>query len=337
MKSLSVFWRVAVVLALASVPVLGQTGCPLPNYLSARAVNLEPSATTHTNVVRQSDGSYTGFEIADASPYRVIRTTPHIERQFAACLPHTFPASPATGAIVENPPGATSQTRVSETLPSGNYLVATVNGSAILFDIFDPQLNLVSETSFAPAPANPAYPNNFETLKLADLNGDGKLDLIALSEATVPFSEYTSLAGTIWTFLGNGDGTFQAGVSLSVFSLYELTNSASFAVGDVNGDKKPDVVLVVGSYQSPGAFFSLLGNGDGTFTLGQNSVGQTSSFPQGPYGSLALADVNGDGKLDLILAGGTYPTGYPWIVAVALGNGDGTFQTASTSPLSSAP
>jgi uncharacterized protein (TIGR03437 family) len=262
----------------------------------------------------------------------VIRTTPHIERQFAACLPHTFPASPATGAIVENPPGATSQTRVSETLPSGNYLVATVNGSAILFDIFDPQLNLVSETSFAPAPANPAYPNNFETLKLADLNGDGKLDLIALSEATVPFSEYTSLAGTIWTFLGNGDGTFQAGVSLSVFSLYELTNSASFAVGDVNGDKKPDVVLVVGSYQSPGAFFSLLGNGDGTFTLGQNSVGQTSSFPQGPYGSLALADVNGDGKLDLILAGGTYPTGYPWIVAVALGNGNGTFQTASTFP-----
>jgi hypothetical protein len=66
----------------------------------------------------------------------------------------------------------------------------------------------------------------------------------------------------------------------------------------------------------------LLGNGDGTF---QNAI----HFQAGGYYShVAVADFNGDGKLDLaqaIGANGDSPSG---TIAVLLGNGDGTFQTA---------
>ena len=57
--------------------------CPPINFLNARSVNMTPSATSHLAVAYQADGSYTAYELANTSPYRVIRTTPHFERQFA--------------------------------------------------------------------------------------------------------------------------------------------------------------------------------------------------------------------------------------------------------------
>jgi hypothetical protein len=89
------------------------------------------------------------------------------------------------------------------------------------------------------------------------------------------------------------------------------------AVGDLNGDGHPDVVMTVCSDPCSGSsrVAVLLGNGDGTF---QAPV-TYGSGGWNPW-SVAIADVNGDGKPDLVVAnfGGT--------VGVLLGNGDGTFQ-----------
>ena len=63
----------------------------------------------------------------------------------------------------------------------------------------------------------------------ADLNGDGKIDLAA---ANFLFSSGASV------FLGNGDGTFQAGTFYSASD-----EPRSLAVGDFNGDGKPDLAL----------------------------------------------------------------------------------------------
>jgi hypothetical protein len=145
----------------------------------------------------------------------------------------------------------------------------------------------------------------------ADFNGDGKLDLAVSSLGD----------NTLAVLLGNGDGTFQP---QSV--VYSGQGVGPIAAGDFNGDGKMD--LVFGATQHPTTNASiLLGNGDGTFQ-------PPTSFPITPWGvlSIAAADLNGDGKLDLaftsncqdIGCGGFPPE--PALVSVLLGNGDGTFQ-----------
>ena len=90
-------------------------------------------------------------------------------------------------------------------------------------------------------------------------------------------------ANTVSVMLGNGDGTLQA---VRTFG----PGGFAVAVGDVNGDGAPDVAVA----DQNSTVSVLLGNGPGTF--------QTAlTFPVGtfPY-SVAIADFNGDGKLDLV-------------------------------------
>jgi len=135
---------------------------------------------------------------------------------------------------------------------------------------------------------------------IADLNGDGILDL-AVANSAYNQGWYTIL-------LGKGDGTFQPAVS------YQLTGAAySVAVGDFNLNGIPDLVIGASPYMS-----ILLGVGDGTFQPPINYPGM---------GTVAIGDMNGDGKPDLVSSGvGTDA------VSVMLGNGNGTFQPAIVNP-----
>jgi hypothetical protein len=160
---------------------------------------------------------------------------------------------------------------------------------------------------------------------VADLNGDGRPDVVALNACQI--DDGLCLNGSIGILLGNGDGTFRSAVTYGLGRY----NPSSIVVGDINGDGKPD--LIIGYYCvsatdcDSGEIDALLGNGDGTFQAPQS----TSS---GGYltESIALADVNQDGKLDLVAANCGGPDCFNGTVDVLLGNGDGSFQLAQTYP-----
>ena len=92
----------------------------------------------------------------------------------------------------------------------------------------------------------------------------------------------------------------------------------------------PDGLLSPPPEGYPAVVSVLLGNGDGTF---QTAV----PYDTGAYGAsaVAVADLNGDGKLDLAVANvsstGSLGFGVSGALSVLLGNGDGTFQTAEVS------
>jgi hypothetical protein len=137
-------------------------------------------------------------------------------------------------------------------------------------------------------------------MTVADLNGDGNLDLIAVNY----------LSGTLSVLLGNGDGTFQTQTTNSVGNAPEFV-----AVADLNGDGWLD--LVVPNYDD-NTVSVLLGKGDGTF-----NAQVTYATGSGPDG-VAAGYFNDDTYLDLAVANGSDGT-----LSILLGNGNGTFQTQS--------
>lgn len=142
---------------------------------------------------------------------------------------------------------------------------------------------------------------------LADLNQDGILDLV---------TQAVGGANTISVRLGLGDGTFDSKHSINGVS--NPTAANSLALGDVNGDGVPDIVATNGA-----SIAVVLNLGNGTFSSVSNFSGTYLAMK-----ALTLADVNGDGNLD-IGVGASITGGHN--TGIFLGNGDGTFTSATTS------
>ncbi len=162
--------------------------------------------------------------------------------------------------------------------------------------------------SFGPATS---YPVGGSSLVAADLNGDGYPDLVVWQNSTF----------NVAVLINKGDGTFYAATEYTVPGYFLGYVSA---IGDVNGDGKLD--LVTGAASTSGYQISVLpGNGDGTFAAPVSTPVVLNG--DGSPVVAALGDLNGDGKLDIVMANDVGP------VSVALGNGDGTFGSITQYPI----
>jgi VCBS repeat-containing protein len=145
------------------------------------------------------------------------------------------------------------------------------------------------------------------SVAIGDFNGDGTPDL-AVANAGLTSTMVSVL-------LGNGNGTFQPQTTYAAG-----VQPFSIATGDLDGDGKLDLATAdLGSGTGTTAVSVLLGNGDGTFRA------HTDYATTGTPRSIAIGDLNGDGRSDLVTANRDTDT-----VSVFLGNGDGTFQPQTT-------
>jgi hypothetical protein len=170
-----------------------------------------------------------------------------------------------------------------------------------------------------PPPPNLAQglvPYYAENVTIADVDADGKADLVVGCyyvyadpnwDPNAPGSSQPQflVAHYLAVLRGTGGGTFATAF------VREDTDAAGVAVGDLNGDGKPDLAL----HSSEDTITVLRGAGDGTFAAGP-SYEWPGAVVVGDN-SLVLTDFNGDGKLDLAAVGAD--------VNIALGDGAGGF------------
>ena len=174
--------------------------------------------------------------------------------------------------------------------------VATFSGNQLVFIL----LSNGDGTFAVEPPLSGSF--GFFNGKVADFNGDGHADL------------FLGGNGSPYLFLGKGDGSFTQG------SIGKGSNPGTYtgvSAGDFNGDKKLDGIAANLGPSLAGSLDFFPGDGS---SLADATVLQIPLF-QHPA-SIDAADLNNDGKLDLLLAGDGGAAG-------VLGNGDGTFQIAT--------
>jgi hypothetical protein len=177
---------------------------------------------------------------------------------------------------------------------------------------FVPRLELLrgnGNGTFQP-PVQIPDPHEATIEAVADLNGDGNLDLV-LGNSAFP--------NNLTVLLGNGDGTFQSPLDFSTGSRFGPPREV--AVGHLRGADAP-LDLVTANGDNPGTVSVLLGNGDGTFRPAVKIPIAPDANPQ----SVVLADFNGDGNLDIVTTNQFDLSQHASGIDVLFGNGDGTFQ-----------
>jgi hypothetical protein len=147
---------------------------------------------------------------------------------------------------------------------------------------------------------------------VGDFNADGRADVLSFGSDTAKSSRFH-------THLGDGGGTFRRSPVTSV----DGVSFASCVAGDLNRDARPDLACVEGveDFQQPGRLYLLLGRGDGTFVVPSAPTDARGMDPQ-------LADINRDGRLDVVLG----MSGEIWY-----GNGAGGLTTGPVIDLGSNP
>jgi hypothetical protein len=150
-----------------------------------------------------------------------------------------------------------------------------------------------------------------------DFNGDHNLDIGVANSGS----------NTVSVLLGNGNGTFGAAQQYSIGALG--VGPVAVAAGDFNHDGIQDLVTTNNGSNN---FSLLLGNGNGTFQVGQSfDPGGTLLGPKG----LAVGDLNGDGIPDLAITNNNGDAGTT--VSIFLGNGNGSFRSAGTATAGTGP
>jgi hypothetical protein len=144
---------------------------------------------------------------------------------------------------------------------------------------------------------------------VADFNGDGNADLAVTNNGD----------STVGVLFGNGNGTFGTQTTYAVSG-----GETNVTAADLNGDGHPDLVVAYNAPLKPNVDV-LLNKGDGTFA---KAVAYFAGGPATDPVTVAVADITGDGKLDIVTVNHEGSNGAGNDVSVLAGKGDGTFAAA---------
>ena len=173
---------------------------------------------------------------------------------------------------------------------------------------------------FVPAAGSPVavgpMPNN---PKVADINGDGNLDVVLTCGGTTD-GKPDPKNGSVAVLAGDGRGGFALAQPLIPIG----ADGLKAAVGDVNGDKRPDIVVVAHDHYTVTV---LLQDERGRFDAERKRTLQASQGGRPHTHDVALADVNADGNLDVLTTNADDNN-----VSALLGDGTGRFEPAKGSP-----
>jgi uncharacterized protein (TIGR03437 family) len=299
-----------IVVAGFSVSAIHAQTCPSPNFLQGSSVTVFASdRASAAGLQRQADGSFTRQRYSAFSPYKRLDSIANYQQNLVNCSAagaRTFKTAAGWVPLADQPMAPTQTMVVSDFLGSGTPVgLAVVKGGYSAGPAVDSLLvgfsnadGTVKSHAYYAVSAHPAG------LLVADLNKDGKKDVIVVSAGSGSASDTT----TITVLLGKGDGTFQPAVHYAAHG-----DPAAAVAYDFNGDHNLDLAV---ANAGSGDISILLGRGDGTFAAPVNYPATAS------LAAIALGDFNGDGRMDLVAGGGKN-------LSMLLGNGDGTFRAAS--------
>jgi hypothetical protein len=153
-----------------------------------------------------------------------------------------------------------------------------------------------------------------------DYDNDGRLDILLTGWLKSGSPADPNYVTSSLLYHNNGDGTFSLDANAGLTGFYD----ASVAWGDYDNDGRLDILLAGSTYDSSAISLVYHNDGGGVFTLNTNAV------LQGVWrGSVAWGDYNNDGRLDILLTGGTDNQdtngNYIYVSQVYDNNGDGSF------------
>ena len=137
---------------------------------------------------------------------------------------------------------------------------------------------------------------------MSDFNHDGKPDVLTSYNPNTKGDG--SGVPSYALLLNKGDGTFTLDVLTNVVVPTDPTAPTDAHIADVNGDGKPDLIVMNGgpvsgdASKGPAVLYVYLGNGDGTF----RPLAPQVIFSNMNGGVNAAVDLNGDGKADIIVS-----------------------------------
>jgi hypothetical protein len=201
-------------------------------------------------------------------------------------------------------------------LNGDGYPDVTVSNASSVIVLLNQGSNAAGTLSAATSYPVPGI--QFRLIGAGDFNGDGKPDLLGVANQVTQTDGFQFI-----TYLGNGDGTFQAS------QIQQTPFTGAAVIADVNQDGISDVVFIADAPAAgaPQTIQVLLGNSSGKFTLG-------TSLPLDPstnYTSLAPAGSMNNNGVNINLALGGPAT------TILLGDGKGGFTVGQTYAIAGSP
>ena len=259
-----------------------------------------PNPPYEAVAIRQDDCSLTRFILDPTFVVQPAFTIPNYQDDLHKLSGLTTTPDQFKNGCTDPTTGIASQQGLAiGPFANGNRVLVGLTNSDVVLTIINSTGSIVSAQNVSVIPAGETSAIAF-TAATADLNGDGKGDIVVASSG---FSGANS--GQVSILLGNGDGTFQAPANIPV-----VAPITGVTIDDMNADGKLDLVVVGLTLFNGGTGLEVLpGKGDGTF-------GTAIPAPDGVQGLVAVtADFNNDQKKDIATSTGQ----------ILLGKGDGTF------------